>query len=293
MCIPLELKDALKEHLRTFEKKTQQFDLQSTPSLSTQFLRMYHRHPIFRNPDIRQAFNYAINKEYIATYVLKGEGHAAKNGFVPPFLKNYLSANIKGKEFDPDKAKELLSKAGYPEGKKFPDIILHVTARERDQQIAGIVQKMLDENLNVKIKIATLPLAQLIESFENGESAFWLSRWGADYPDPENFLNIFHGAHIPTDPFQKSHLNSERYFSFQYDSLLDAANLTIDENERFRLYESADQLLVDDAVIIPLFYSENYRLVKPYIIGFEINGMDYRDLRKVYFDKKGVTKNPA
>ncbi|MBL4654705.1 MAG: ABC transporter substrate-binding protein [Bacteroidia bacterium] len=285
MAVPLELKDALKEHVRSYELGASQFELQTAPSLSVQFLRFLHTSEVFKTKEVRKAFNLAIDKSKIALYVLQGEGNAANNGFVPPFFKNYDASSVQGNIFNPEKARELLSKAGYHEGKGFPSIILHVTGRERDQEVASIVQKMLKDNLNIRIKIVTLPLAQLIENFETGKSLFWISRWGADYPDPENFLNLFHGAHIPTDDLQKSHLNSERYFNYEFDSLLDLANRTIDVENRFKLYQQADQLLMEDAVMIPLFYTENYRLIKPYVKNFEINGMDYRDFRTVYFER--------
>jgi len=291
MAIPLELKDALKEQVRSYEFGASQFELQTAPSLSVHFLRFLHTSDVFKTKEVRRAFNLAIDKVKIASYVLKGEGNAAKNGFVPPFFNNYDANSVQGSVFNPERARDLLSKAGYHEGKNFPAIILHVTGRERDQQVASVVQKMLKDNLNVRIRIVTLPLAQLIENFETGKSIFWISRWGADYPDPENFLNLFHGSHIPTDDLQKSHLNSERYFDVKFDSLLDLANKTIDEETRYKLYQHADQLLMDDAVMIPLFYSDNYRIIKPYVKNFEINGMDDRDFRNVYFERNDLEVN--
>jgi len=288
MAIPLELRDAIKEHLKTLYNQGIPFEVQTTPSLSIEYLRFLHTHEVFKEKLVRKAFNLAIDRQIIANFALKGEGRPAYNGFIPPAFANYNTKGVKGYEFDPDKAQHLMTLAGYPEGKGFPEIILHITSRGSSQQIASIIQKMLKENLNVSIRIVTLPLAQLIESFESGASVFWKSKWTADYPDPENFLNILLSTYIPSDEREKSHLNSERYVNLRFDSLLLLANRTIDEDARFELYQQADQVLMDDAVMMPLFYTDNYRLIKPYVKNFEINGMDHRDFRTVYFDRTEI-----
>lgn len=288
MVVPGELRDAIKQHAIDLTKGLTPFTLQITPALSVSYLRFQHLSPIFSNKFVRQAFNYAIDRQKIANFALKGEGQSAFKGIVPPAFKDYNSNNIKGYEYNPEKAKDLLAQAGYPDGRDFPEIILHLSPLEEIHHISGIIQNMIKENLNINIKIVIIPLAQLIENFESGGSIFWYSRWVADYPDPENFLNLLYGIHVPVDAKEKTHINADRYRNEVFDSIFALALKTVDQKKRYALYQQADQIALDDAAIIPLYYPDSYRLLKAYIKGFDINGMEYIDLRRVYFDKTGI-----
>ncbi|MBL4656228.1 MAG: ABC transporter substrate-binding protein, partial [Bacteroidia bacterium] len=130
-----------------------------------------------------------------------------------------------------------------------------------------------------------MPMAQHYANVESGKSLFWRAGWVADYPDPESFLNLFYSAHLPDDDTEKTYLNNVRYRSSVFDSLLVLALKTIDRDQRYELYKKADQQLIDDAVIMPLFYDENIRLLQPYVKNFAINAMEYRDFGNVYFDQ--------
>lgn len=263
-----------------------QYDIQITPALSVQYYGFQHQNEIFNNKLVRQAFNYAIDRNKIVEFTLKGEGVAALYGFVPPAFKDYNIKNIKGYNYDPDKARNLLAKAGYPNGKGFQGITLQLNSGGlRNLHVAEAVQQMITSNLNIKVKLEVLPFPQHIENLESGKALFWRSAWIADYPDPENFLNLLYSIHIPKEPDAKSYINASRYMSAKFDSVFNMALKTTDEAERFKLYEEADQIAIEDAAIIPIFYDENIRLLQPYVKGFDSNAMEYRDFRRVYFDK--------
>ena len=86
-------------------------------------------------------------------------------------------------------------------------------------QIAEVIQKMLKENLNIDVGLNVVPWPQHLENLETGKALFWRAGWIADYPDPENFLNLLYSIHIPKDPEGISYLNSVRYKSEKFDSL--------------------------------------------------------------------------
>ena len=194
--------------------------------------------------------------------------------------------NVKGYEYSPEKAKEHMAKAGYPNGKGFPQITLQINpgGGDRNVQIAEVVQKMLNENLGINIKIEQVQFAQHLESLETGKALFWRQGWIADYPDPENFLNLLFGQHVPADISTKAYINPMRYQSTAYDSMFNAALREVDDAKRMDLFRQADQIQVDDAAILPIFYDENTRLIQVYVKNFPSNSMEYRDMTEVYFD---------
>jgi peptide/nickel transport system substrate-binding protein len=273
-----ELEDAKKGGNRPYV-------MQVVPALSVYYLGFQHKLEPFDNVDVRKAFNYAIDRESIVTYTLQGEGRPALHGIVPPF-KGYDFENVNGYEYSVEKAKEHMVNAGYPNGKGFPEITLQINpgGGDRNVQIAEVVQKMLNENLGINIKIEQMQFAQHLENLETGKANFWRAGWIADYPDPENFLNLLYGAHVPEDLSTKAYINAMRYQSSKFDSLFDIALREVDDAKRFELFRQADQVCVDEAAIMPIFYDENTRLIQVYVKNFPSNAMEYRDMSEVYFD---------
>ena len=154
---------------------------------------------------------------------------------------------------------------------------------DRNVLAAQVVQSMLKENLDIEVKIDQMPFTQQLEKVEFGKAVIWRSQWISDYPDPASFLNLFYGKNVPASMEDRSTYNTFRYKSAKFDSLFSMAMREVDEKKRFELYMAADQTAMDDAVMIPLFYDENYRLLQTNVKNFPANAMEYRDLCKVYF----------
>lgn len=286
--LPLEMiKDVVGELEDAKKGGNKPYIMQVVPAMSVVYLGMQNKLAPFDNVDVRKAFNYAIDKNAIVTYTLQGEGRPALHGLVPPF-KGYDFEGVKGYDYNVEKAKEHLAKAGYPGGKGFPEVTLQINSGggDRNVQIAEVVQKMLAENLNVKVKIEQLQFPQHLENLETGKALFWRSGWIADYPDPENFLNLLYGINVPADISTKSFINSVRYQSATYDAKFKEALKEVDEAKRYELYKQADQIAVDDAATVPILYDENTRLIQIYVKNFPSNAMEYRDMTEVYFDKE-------
>jgi peptide/nickel transport system substrate-binding protein len=262
----------------------QRFTLQKVASMSLQYYGFLHVHPIFRDKRVRQAFCYAIDRDRICTYTLRGSGFPAKYGMVPPGTGTYDPTLVKGYSYDPDKARQLLAEAGYLNGSGFPKITLQLNSGGgRNSQIAEAIQKMLTENLGISLDILSVPWPQHTEAVESAKTSFWRLGWIADYPDPENFLNLFHSKHVPEDISVKTYINSYRYKNKEFDRYLDEAMRVMDDSLRNRLYAKADQIAVDDAVVMPIFYDKDYRLLQPNVRNFPQNAMEYRNMREVYF----------
>lgn len=282
--LPLEMTEDVVSKEDELTDKYAKYTLQVMPSLAVQYYGFQHKSDLFSNMDVRKAFNYAIDRKKIVEYTLKGAGTPGNHGIVPPGAAGYDAKSIQGYEHDPAKAREHLEKAGYKNGEGFPQITLQINSGGgTNEQVAEAVQKMLKEVLNVDVTITAMPFAQHLENLETGKALFWRSGWIADYPDPENFLNLFWSVHIPPKLEDKSYLNSTRYTSPEFDAIFEEALRTVDAEERNALYLKAEQIMMDDAAIIPIYYYRDHRLLQPDVKNFPQNAMEYRNFRDVYF----------
>ena len=272
-----------------------EFELQSVNSLSTQYYCFLHTSPTFKDKRVRQAFNYAIDRAKICEFVLQGEGEPAIYGFIPPFPGYSAYRNIKGFNYDPDKARSLMSQAGYPAGRNFPELTLQTNSGgSTNKVVAEAIQNMLRENLGITVKIDILPFPEHVNRMEHGKTDFWRTAWIADYPDPENFLSMFESSGVPADNSARSFPNVSRYINPVYDTLLKAAMQEIDETKRNEKYAQLDQMLIDDAVVMPIYYDNFIRLLQKNVRNLPINAMEYRDFSKVWIahgNKKDQVKS--
>lgn len=284
--IPNELFKTIVNEDKTLTPEYSKFIVQRKTSLSTQYYGFLVTSKVFEDPKVRQAFNYAIDREKILKYVLQGSAtDPAIYGMVPPVMPNYNAKRIKGYSFDLPKAKDLMSQAGFPDGKGFPVVTLNINeGGGRNTQIAEAIQDMLKE-IGVTVKLQLLQFAQHLDNIDAGRSDFYRLGWNADYPDPETFLNLFYGKNVPANPKDVSPINSFRYKNPKFDELFEKAIATTDIAERNRLYEEAEQLAVNDAVVLFIYYDEDWRLVQPYVRGYALDPMHRVNMRFTWLDK--------
>lgn len=282
--LPLEL---IPEVLTPEGKLTEaysSYQLQEISEFTLQYYGFQTKDELFGNMDVRKAFNYAIDREAIVDFTLKGQGYPANYGVVPLGFRNYPNESVEGYTFDPDKARAHMDAAGFPNGEGFPEITLQINeGGGRNTSIAEAIKKMLEDNLNITIVLTKKPFKQHLTEIETGYVNFWRLGWVADYPLPETFLELFYGKHVPENLHDRSYINSTRYQNPVYDSLYEEAIQTMDEMERNMLYSQLDQIAIGDAAILPIYYSKNIRLLQPNVRNLPQNPMEYRNLREVYF----------
>lgn len=282
--LPLEMIDEVVGELEDAKQGgNKPFQMQVNSAFSVQYYGFQNKSALFSNIDVRKAFNYAIDREKLVTYTLQGDGTPALYGIVPPGLKGYEYDSLKGYSYNLGMAKEYLAKAGYPDGKGFPEITLQLNSGgSRNIQVAEAVQSMLMESLNISVKMEVMPFAQHLEAVETGKTMFWRSAWLADYPDPENFLNLLYGPNVPENINEKSYINSGRYQNNEYDAMFEKALSTVDKMERYTYYRMADQIALNDAPYMPICYDEFTRLLQREVRNFPANAMEYRDFTEVF-----------
>jgi len=266
-----------KGKLKPFYKK--KFALQTQPYLGTDYLGFLIdekessvKNSPTTNRNVRRAINYAIDREKIIKYFHKNLGVPATAGFIPAALPSYDPNKVKGFNFNPDKARELLLEAGYPGGKNLPEIYLFCTETYTD--MFEFIQSELAES-GIKIKIMVEKPSVLTQAIANNEIPFFRKSWIGDYPDEENFMSLFYSKNFSPKGFNYTH-----YSNPIFDKCYEQARNSLNDSVRISLYQKMDQMLIDDAPIVPLYYGEVVRLVRHQISGLNTNPMNLLNLKQ-------------
>ena len=290
--LPVELFHDIMGDLEHAKDRKNDFQILNSPAFNTNFIGFNCSNPVFNKKDVRLAFNFAIDRHKIADFTIQGEGTSADYGIVPyveAFEKDgYNFKALKGYTLDIAKAKDYLKKAGYPDGKGFPKVTLQINSGGGDRNIlvAEVVQKMLKENLNVEVDINTVPFPEHVEQIISGKIDLFRYAWIADYPDPESFLTLFYGKHVPANPAEKSFINYFRFKNARFDSLFSVSFTEPNLAKRYAILTQAEQIVLDEAPFMPIFYDENYRLEQLNVSNFPENATNYMDLTEVYLIPK-------
>ncbi len=288
------IKDMIEKEITDFQNKQPKYILERLPEMASQYYLFNLTKAPFNNVKVRKAFSYALDRNKIIEQVLKGEAYGPGiNGISPPTFKGYNISQIKGYDFDPKEAKKLLAEAGFPGGKGFPKVKVELNSSGlKNADVVVEIQKQLKDVLNIDIDFEIVSsLKQKLEDEKFGRSEIFRASWIADFPSPENFLWMFYGAGVPSDVSLASWPNTSRYKNPEFDKLFEAGKSSKTMEESYANFMKAEQLLMDEAPVIMLWYGENYRLIKSNVHNFYSNPMRYRDYSLVYL--KDVTPKVA
>lgn len=294
--LPVEIFHEIMGDLEHAKDRKTDFQILSSPAFNTNYMGFNCTSKIFEKKEVRLAFNHAIDRQKISDFTIQGEGNPGNYGIVPyveAFEKEGFDyKSLKGYAFDPTIAKDYLKKAGYPDGKGFPKLTLQINSGggDRNVLVAEVIQKMLKENLNIDIDINTVPLAEHLENVASSKVDFFRMSWVADYPDPETFLTLFYGKHIPANASEKSYINMFRFKNARFDSIFAASFTEPDMKKRYAMLTQAEQIVLDEGAFMPVFYDENFRLEQLNVRNFPENAMNYMDLSVVYLIPKDKMK---
>jgi ABC-type transport system substrate-binding protein len=263
---------------------TDRFKMTGQPYLNTEYLGFLldstkdavYGSPVL-NKKIRQAINYGFDRGKMMKFLRNNIGIPAHNGFVPAGMPSYSENAVIGYRYRPDRSRELLSEAGYPGGAGLPEITLTTTSDYLD--LCEYIQHELFE-VGIRLIIEVNPGAAFRNRMANSQLEFFRASWIADYPDAENYLSLFYSQN-----FSPSGPNYTHFSNPVFDSLFAKALIIADTDVRHQLYRELDQIIMDESVIIPLYYDQVVRFVPVGLEGLGSNPMNLLNLKKAYWSQ--------
>ncbi|MEX2228891.1 MAG: ABC transporter substrate-binding protein [Dehalococcoidia bacterium] len=223
---------------------------------------------------VRQALTGAFNREEYAETVREGAVLPAY-GWVPPGMPGHdPEVGLQYKD-TVDKAKQLLADAGYPGGAGLSLEILSADSSVA-QLTAEWAKEQWEKNLGVTVTINTLERATYFAERNAGKYQVTAGGWGADYPDPQNWMPLFRTG---------GGLNSGSFSNADFDKLIDAADIELNNERRIDLYRQAQVIMIEEAPFAPLYYGRRNVLVKPWVQGLTTSSMESDIPGDLFFDR--------
>ncbi len=237
-------------------------ELRISPELSFHYLGFNFSKPPFDDVNIRRAFSKAVDKDKLASLVFRDMVQPA-DGILPPGMPGF-NKNLADLGYDINKARELIKASKYGDVSKLPPITITTTGW------GGLISRGLEaiiaewqNNLGVEVKVRQLEPERFLYHLKQEKDEMFYAGWVADYPHPQNFLDIL---------FQSGAENNYgEYSNPEIDALLEMAGVEPDSNLSLALYQQAEQKLVKDAACLPLWFGKNHILVKPYVKGYYLS----------------------
>jgi oligopeptide transport system substrate-binding protein len=239
-------------------------DLKSYARAATWYVGMNADAPNspFGKKEVRQAFAMAVDKKEAVRIGLKNMADVA-DGVVPNMPGTYQST-AKPLLYDPVKARQLLAAAGYPGGKGFPTISFSFRQDyPQVQDTAAVIASQLKTNLGVDVQLKPMEWSTFLNDNAQKNQAFFLERWGADYLDPQDYLSILLHSSKKVNGTEDHPENTTGYNNPEFDKLCDQADVEHNPKIRMAMYHKAEQLAIDDAPWIPIYYQRDIELDKP------------------------------
>lgn len=233
--------------------------IHSDPYAGVYFYRIDVAQKPLNEVKVRQALSLAIDRESLVRNVLRANQLAA-TGMTPPSFPGYQPLDIA--RYDPEKARRLLAESGYPGGTGFPAISILINTSEAHRSIAEAIQQMWRQELNISVQVENQEWKVYLESMHQHHFAIARSGWIAPFLDPLAFLDIWKSD---------SPNNDSNWKNPQFDVLLQQAAVTADPSLRFAKLRQAEEILIQDAPLLPIYWYTRVYLLDPAVTGWYPN----------------------
>jgi oligopeptide transport system substrate-binding protein len=247
-------------------------EYRTIPLLRSNYIGFNISKPPFNNELVRRAVAMSIDRSVFPKILRRGELPAVS--WIPSPLLGYDAQS--GYGYNPTEARKLLAQAGFPGGKGFPMAKLLYPNREDTKTVVEAIQDQLKRNLAIHIELESQEWKVYLSTLHRDSPPIYKASWGADFPDPETFMNLFtsHNGN-----------NTTRFADDHYDSLINLASSEQNEKRRGELYRQADVYLCRDKVpIVPTYLSTQNLMVKPWVNRMVFNALDIQFFKNVYID---------
>lgn len=247
--------------------------MEKKPFLNTEYLAIQVDSTMVSSPwndvHFRRAVNYAIDRNRMITFLRNGVGDATVSGFVPVGLPGHIPPQENGYRYNPERAKDELAKSSYIQHPK--PIVVTTTTDYLDLCI--FIQKQLGD-IGIDCDIDVRPASEIKEQKRNGNLAFFRASWIMDYPDAENYLSCFYSKNFSPNGPNYTHFSNELF-----DKLYEKSLVETNDSLRIQLYQQMDNIILEEAPIVVLFYDQSIRLLNKSISGLENNPLNIPTLK--------------
>lgn len=244
------------------------------PYLGVYYYLVNTEKPPLSDKRVRQALAYAINRESLTQYVLKG-GQKPAYHFTPPNTGGFSAE--KNFTYDPEKARALLAEAGFPKGENFPEIELLYNTSESHKIIAEAIQQMWKQELGITIRLHNQEWKVYLDSRQKGDFDIARAAWIGDYLDPYTFLGL---------GISDSGNNHSGWRDIAFDQLLTETTQTLESDKRFELFKKAEDRLIEAMPFIPIYFYVRSLLIDSSVDGWYPNILDYHPYQFISLTEK-------
>jgi ABC-type transport system substrate-binding protein len=234
----------------------------------------------FHDVRVRKAFMLAVDRKKLFMEVLKGDGNISAKGFIPE-TSYYTGKDLKSVEFDKQKARKLLQEAGYGPLIPFPELDLYYSANEgslNDRYMKAVCQE-ISENLGISIVPKRVSYAKRLKAIANGEAQLYKAAWMADYPDPEAYLGVFYSGNKGKN---NAVWNLNNFKNIDFDTWYEAGILEKNPVVKQHFHRLCDQLLMDEAAVLPLYNEDLFLVLNIKVRDFKLNPNGIMDFAATY-----------
>ena len=248
-------------------------DLRIDPYMGQYFYRLNINNPALQDIRVRKALAYTINRKLLVEKVTKC-GQIPAYSFTPPGSNGYYpDTEI---PFDPELAKQLMVEAGYSDSNPFPKLEILFNTNEDHRKIALAIQQMWQQNLGIEVELVNQDWKVYLSREMVGDFQVSRAGWIGDYEDPNTFLDLMR-------PNRGN--NKTGWEDAAYDAIMEKANSTNDQEERYKLLQEAERVLIDNMPIIPLYtYVRAYQL-SPDVKGYHPHILDHHHPKYIYLER--------
>lgn len=256
-----------------------------SPYLGSYYYSFNTKKAPFDNPLVRKAFSMAVDREMLVNNVIKG-GKEPAYAWVPPGLTNPVTKKDFRQEggnlvtYDVQKARELLAEAGYPDGKGLPPITILYNTNEMHKAVAEVIQDMWKKNLNVEVELLNQESKVYLDARNTGNFQVARASWVGDYADPMTFMDVYLDEN-----------NDGQYHNPIYNNLIRTAQNSNNQEIRMQAMHDAENILMNDAVVLPIYYTTQPYVAQPYVKNYHWSILGTVDFKEAYIDLNNANLN--
>ena len=251
--------------------------LRIEPYLATYFYCFNVNRPPLDDVRVRRALTLAVHREDLVRYILKG-GQEPATHFTPPNTAGYNPIPVL--TTDVEEARDLLAMAGFPGGERFPKLELLYNTSENHRTVAQAIQQMWKTALNIDVALVNQEWKVYINSRRQGAFDICRFGWTGDYLDPRTFLDMW---------VTGGGNNAAGWSNLDYDRLIQATDTVAERAKRFELFQQAENLLLSELPVLPLYFYTSVYLKHPSVKGWYPNVLDHRSYKHIYLESVPAT----